>query len=1209
MLFQPSPHGSVFAAVRGRIICYDANTKSGIVATTTPDGVESAYLHKDYVFPPLPPGLDLRVGLEVAYEHHRPGTGGRAYAYNIRVTTPLPWTPLPQAAATLPWLQQPPVRASLQPAVAWQGQPAQVPPGARGFSATAPQPLGQRQVPQLQGGHGGSGGRTASLQGLPGNGVGSSSIHTAATSTTTASGVHAAQPAVMDPSRATGDSGKGSAAGPGMPPPRPLAALPPLPSSPTSASGTLAAARPHGMRPTAAIPLGGSTAPTALPGSGAAAAARAVFSRCGPRGAALMTSTVAGLRAQQRQQALLQQHGSQQGGAASSSRGWWPSADEWASACRGGRTSVPPPAPKMRPLPGTRVMLAPEAVPVTQPAHEAAQAPPPPPPPPLPSSPPPPLPAEAPPSRTVALPAQAVRQLRPDTGGSAAQCVAAGWLLADDGLGKAGDGVGKPVPGAAGEDLSRRPKGGLAHLYEDLSLSSDDDVGARGAGRGGGYGGTGGGGGAGGGGGRHGVRGAGGGGAGGSGRVGALMVDLTTAGGEDDDDGEEGEIPAAGPTAPAPAARTSTSNWAGARAAHGDQGPVGRGGGGGDLADEFHRLRLGQPQAYRHHSRSHNRDEDYRGERDGRGSQYQHQQYYWNRDRSRDRSHDRWHADARQRQQWGHPAEHPGAAAARAAVHGQARSPQRRTFPGPALARGQEAVRGRSPQRRGGAPQQPHPPRHAQPNAIPVPLPPPPPPPAVKLQAPAAPKPVQGLQPPGPGPQAAPPPATSATEAQQQPNRRRRRGKGGGGCSGGAAAAAAAAGTAQGCMPGGVQVEDGRRRVVSMAAVLAAAAQVRQRRRSSTACGLDGPAPALSAAALATRSRAKAEALSESGSDDDVAPPAAFSCPSSQPGSCGASAAAGAASKPAAPTLPSQGSQVAAAAVEAQGTRPQLQGLQGSEEADTEDGEGGPYGSSRAGDGGASSRGGGYDRAKYVVAATAVPESSSRSSAGGAAAAAAADCQQGGSVGPAAGAGVVKPMGPVPGAQTMRLFCGHCGKEQTWDTDASRARPLPDPAAPDGLKRTRDGGRLLFDARGAACGHCGCLAMTSPLSAVCSYCDAIMSGFRPTYWKCINVDGTARRRVMGGASASGGAASSKAAGKASVPADKEGGSEAAAAAEAAGAGATGAACEYSRTCSICEQHDYRYPGKPRCRCPRFHGAIAGQVTGNKAGHLGWVVVH
>lgn len=67
---------------------------------------------------------------------------------------------------------------------------------------------------------------------------------------------------------------------------------------------------------------------------------------------------------------------------------------------------------------------------------------------------------------------------------------------------------------------------------------------------------------------------------------------------------------------------------------------------------------------------------------------------------------------------------------------------------------------------------------------------------------------------------------------------------------------------------------------------------------------------------------------------------------------------------------------------------------------------------------------------------------------------------------------------------------------QTWDVDGSRARPLPDPAAPDGHKRTRDGSRLLFDAKGAACGHCGCLAMTSPLSAVCSYCDAIMSGFR-----------------------------------------------------------------------------------------------------------------
>lgn len=80
-------------------------------------------------------------------------------------------------------------------------------------------------------------------------------------------------------------------------------------------------------------------------------------------------------------------------------------------------------------------------------------------------------------------------------------------------------------------------------------------------------------------------------------------------------------------------------------------------------------------------------------------------------------------------------------------------------------------------------------------------------------------------------------------------------------------------------------------------------------------------------------------------------------------------------------------------------------------------------------------------------------------------------------------------------------------------------------------------------------------------------------------------------------------------------ADLQEGASGATAAAAAGAGAAASsaaplrACEYSRTCPMCEQHDYRYPGKPRCRCPRLHGAIAGQVTGNKAGHLGWVVVH
>ncbi len=55
--------------------------------------------------------------------------------------------------------------------------------------------------------------------------------------------------------------------------------------------------------------------------------------------------------------------------------------------------------------------------------------------------------------------------------------------------------------------------------------------------------------------------------------------------------------------------------------------------------------------------------------------------------------------------------------------------------------------------------------------------------------------------------------------------------------------------------------------------------------------------------------------------------------------------------------------------------------------------------------------------------------------------------------------------------------------------------------------------------------------------------------------------------------------------------------------------AGGGGCAYARTCHVCADYDLRYPGKSRCRCPRFHGAIAGAVTGNKAGNLGWVMVH
>ncbi|GFR53011.1 hypothetical protein Agub_g15702, partial [Astrephomene gubernaculifera] len=107
---------------------------------------------------------------------------------------------------------------------------------------------------------------------------------------------------------------------------------------------------------------------------------------------------------------------------------------------------------------------------------------------------------------------------------------------------------------------------------------------------------------------------------------------------------------------------------------------------------------------------------------------------------------------------------------------------------------------------------------------------------------------------------------------------------------------------------------------------------------------------------------------------------------------------------------------------------------------------------------------------------------------------------------------------PLRGAACVRLFCANCGKEQKWDVEGERAKPLPDPSAPDGLKRTKDGGRLYYDAKNSTCQFCGNMAMCNPLSAVCIYCDCVMEGFRPTYWKCTNAEGKARRRVLSGPS-------------------------------------------------------------------------------------------
>ncbi|GIL60475.1 hypothetical protein Vafri_15027 [Volvox africanus] len=206
---------------------------------------------------------------------------------------------------------------------------------------------------------------------------------------------------------------------------------------------------------------------------------------------------------------------------------------------------------------------------------------------------------------------------------------------------------------------------------------------------------------------------------------------------------------------------------------------------------------------------------------------------------------------------------------------------------------------------------------------------------------------------------------------------------------------------------------------------------------------------------------------------------------------------------------------------------------------------------------------------------------------------------------------------PVAGASKIRLFCGQCGMEQAWDVTGERARPLPDPSSFDGLKRTKDGGRIYYDAKNSTCLACGNMIMCNPLSATCIYCVCQMDGFRPTYWKCSNTDGTARKRVLTGATTSNAATTGRAfpvvgtnaAATATASTSGKKDANVPAAASSSTGSATAAGCPYSRTCDICRDHDLRYRGRPHCDCPRFHGAIAGQVTGNRSGNLGWVNVH
>lgn len=67
---------------------------------------------------------------------------------------------------------------------------------------------------------------------------------------------------------------------------------------------------------------------------------------------------------------------------------------------------------------------------------------------------------------------------------------------------------------------------------------------------------------------------------------------------------------------------------------------------------------------------------------------------------------------------------------------------------------------------------------------------------------------------------------------------------------------------------------------------------------------------------------------------------------------------------------------------------------------------------------------------------------------------------------------------------------------QAWDLAGERARPLPDPSAPGGIKRTKDAGRVLYESKESKCFACGNLIMCNPLSATCIYCDCQMDGFR-----------------------------------------------------------------------------------------------------------------
>mmetsp|Transcript_11269 Transcript_11269/g.13306 ORF Transcript_11269/g.13306 Transcript_11269/m.13306 type:complete len:265 (+) Transcript_11269:290-1084(+) len=100
------------------------------------------------------------------------------------------------------------------------------------------------------------------------------------------------------------------------------------------------------------------------------------------------------------------------------------------------------------------------------------------------------------------------------------------------------------------------------------------------------------------------------------------------------------------------------------------------------------------------------------------------------------------------------------------------------------------------------------------------------------------------------------------------------------------------------------------------------------------------------------------------------------------------------------------------------------------------------------------------------------------------------------------------------GPSAMKLFCGSCGKSVEWDLEESRLKAKRDS---DGNIIKTKAGRIVFTgSQEAKCKNCDCLVMINPMCAVCAHCDAELGhDWKPWQWKCINVDGKAKRRSFG----------------------------------------------------------------------------------------------